>query len=76
MTETRKNILRDVMCSVENLQDCLEVLLREEESCAAKLSGKPKKAAQYDASMQACEDLRTVIGQIGKAVKSAERLQV
>lgn len=53
MTETRKNLLRDVMCSVENLQDCLDVLLHEEESCAARLSGKPKKAAQYDASMQA-----------------------
>lgn len=75
MTETRKNILRDVMCSVENLQDCLEVLLREEEACAARLSNKPKKSVQYDASMQACEDLRTVIGQIGSAVKSAERLQ-
>ncbi len=75
MTETRKNILRDVMCSVENLQDCLEVLLREEETYARRQRRRSSRQGAYEEAAAACDDLRTVISHIGAAVESSGRLR-
>ena len=74
MTDTRKNIMADILYNFESLQECLGVLLREEESQARRISKRLGAHAEYESSVQTCRNLREAIRRLDGVMESAEAM--
>lgn len=68
MNDTRKNILLDVTCSIENLRDCLSTLLREERRSASAIAD---GGSSYMSMLCACVCLGRSIAMTDDAIRYA-----
>lgn len=71
MNTTQKNIMTDIICNFEGLQDCLDTLLKEEERYARSLAGVRGSRTEYDKARRTCKNLKRTIRMLDGVVDCA-----